>query len=555
MTLDTASAPTSDSVSGSTTTASSAVRRSVRRVPFQNVSLNSTVEEGSGRRDTSKRLLSTPALRVARSNSRATNETPFATRSVFSVTKKQRCSLSSKSLSSQHPASLATPVTPVTPSKASSQSLSSSTFVQTPTTSRSTCNCKSMNKSTLASNTPRTIHGTITDPLKRSTSTPTSKTVHSSISGNVKTRSSRIKVQIKGSTDISSSKTISTPSNQQRKSSKLSTKQSRLEKVEENHENTETLTSSLKNIEYTATTKTFHDTDTPILSNKETSYICQSNYLTAKLSNMSITTPEHCRDVLVPITSNLTSSDSESSDGYTSSPDKDMSNNSCHIPQSPFDTCVYFKESKPLLYVIAYLDIKTTDNNDASSSFKYILTELGATIKDKWNWSAPCLLDTSKNLNKSLGTNDAYGFQSIGITHVIWRSGCPKILEKIKAANNYLEKINETRKIHCVGIGWIMKCEEENKHVNEAAYEIDLTSATISRRKKSIESKTFTSSSPNTSILSPLEKKSLNSKTISPKPFTELERCGLIAAKKKIDFHKPIVSSPLAKKCWTIYSD
>ncbi|EMR10185.1 hypothetical protein PNEG_01459 [Pneumocystis murina B123] len=274
-------------------------------------------------------------------------------------------------------------------------------------------------------------------------------------------------------------------------------------------------------------------------------YIYQPMVLTAKLSNMRITTPSHCRDILVPITSHYSSSDSESEYELM---DKDANKLFQSIPNSSLNSSALIKESKPLGHVIAYLDIKAMDNNDASLSFKCILTELGAMIKEKWNWSVP-------SADMLIRMDDAYGFQSIGITHVIWRSGSTKILEKVKAANDYLEKINEPRKIHCVGINWIMKCEEEDRHVDETNYLINLDLDTFSyNKRRSMEPRALTPTLSN-SIMSPSEKKPSIPKTALPKPFTELERCSLIAAKKKIDFHKPIVSSPLARKCWTISSE
>ncbi|QSL64978.1 hypothetical protein MERGE_002282 [Pneumocystis wakefieldiae] len=274
-------------------------------------------------------------------------------------------------------------------------------------------------------------------------------------------------------------------------------------------------------------------------------YIYQPMFLTAKLSNMRITTPSHCRDVLVPITNDYSSSDSESDYELM---DKDTNKFFQSIPNSSLNSSTFIKELKPLGHVIAYLDIKAMDNNDASLSFKCILTELGAMIKEKWNWSAPSA-DTLIRMDGS------HSFQDIGITHVIWRSGSAKILEKVKEANNYLEKINEPRKIHCVGINWVMKCEEEDRHVDEANYLINLDLDTFSyNKRKSMEPRASTPIFPN-SIMSSSEKKPFVPKTTLPKPFTELERCSLIAAKKKIDFHKPIVSSPLARKCWTISSE
>ncbi|KTW29823.1 hypothetical protein T552_01028 [Pneumocystis carinii B80] len=273
-------------------------------------------------------------------------------------------------------------------------------------------------------------------------------------------------------------------------------------------------------------------------------YIYQPMFLTAKLSNMRITTPSHCRDILVPITSDYTSSDSESD--YEAM-DKDTDKLFQTIPNSSLNSSAFIK-SKPLGHVTAYLDIKAMDNNDASLSFKCILTELGATIKEKWNWTAP-------STDMLIRMDNSNGFQSIGITHVVWRSGSTKILEKVKAANNYLEKINESRKIHCVGINWIMKCEEEDRHVDETNYLINLDLDTFSCNKRTpMEPRTLTPTLPN-SIMLPSEKKPSVPKTAPPKPFTELERCSLIAAKKKIDFHKPIVSSPLARKCWTVSSE
>ncbi|KAG5438415.1 hypothetical protein PCANB_002904 [Pneumocystis canis] len=321
-------------------------------------------------------------------------------------------------------------------------------------------------------------------------------------------------------------------------------------------------------------------------------------YLTAKLSNMRITTPSHCKDVKIPIVSDTSSSCSSTPDDYTETLSNQDETNPTNVSQdifyntfnisrspsildSPLDTThLCFKQTKPLSHVIAYLDIRTADQSDANLSFKCLLIELGACVKEHWEWSIPNPSDTSNPFSnteddtKSQKTKNTFAFQNIGITHVIWRLGSLHLLEKVKAANNYLERIHEIRKIHCVSINWIMKCEEEDRHVDEAKYEINLESNLFSQKRASINPKTLIPSNisisesqntptpnapillPNTStsstVLSPVKKTHLStSKTVLPKPFTELERCGLIAAKKKIDFHKPIVSSPLAKRCWT----
>lgn len=156
------------------------------------------------------------------------------------------------------------------------------------------------------------------------------------------------------------------------------------------------------------------------------------------------------------------------------------------IPQSLQGLQMGFVRKKPLSCVVAYLDIKTGDKKDASESFKSILKELGASVKEEWDWSVPeGFTGAGKARIGKCNKNEKKGsvFEDISITHVVWRLGSPEILEKVKTANKYLEQMEETRRIYCVGIHWIMKCEEEDRHVDEAKYTINEGSSAFQRSR------------------------------------------------------------------------
>ncbi|CAI4218758.1 unnamed protein product [Parascedosporium putredinis] len=93
----------------------------------------------------------------------------------------------------------------------------------------------------------------------------------------------------------------------------------------------------------------------------------------------------------------------------------------------------------------------------------YLLTQMGARCVKTWNW----------NPNES---------SRIGITHVVYKDGSKRTLERVRDSNGVVQ---------CVGVTWVLDCERDNKWLDEAPYNVDtsLVPRGGGRRRKSMEPK------------------------------------------------------------------
>jgi hypothetical protein len=83
----------------------------------------------------------------------------------------------------------------------------------------------------------------------------------------------------------------------------------------------------------------------------------------------------------------------------------------------------------PLVGVVAFVDVRTADGDDAGAPFADTLKSLGAKVLKQWNWNGEDL------------TN-------VGITHAVFKQGGPRTLTKVKIAKGTVK---------CVGLGWISR--------------------------------------------------------------------------------------------------
>ncbi|PYH97252.1 hypothetical protein BO71DRAFT_439022 [Aspergillus ellipticus CBS 707.79] len=116
---------------------------------------------------------------------------------------------------------------------------------------------------------------------------------------------------------------------------------------------------------------------------------------------------------------------------------------------------------------VVYVDVHTTEGEDASGIFVELLQQMGARCVMKWSWN-PRASQSPEEEGK------------VGITHVIFKDGGVRTLEKVRHARGVVK---------CVGVGWVLDCERENKWLDESHYEVD--SSIIPRggakRRKSME--------------------------------------------------------------------
>ncbi|TVY40587.1 hypothetical protein LSUB1_G003035 [Lachnellula subtilissima] len=112
---------------------------------------------------------------------------------------------------------------------------------------------------------------------------------------------------------------------------------------------------------------------------------------------------------------------------------------------------------------VVFVDVHTTEGADASVLFTELLTQMGARCIKSWSW----------NGNGEDGSK-------IGITHVVFKDGGKRTLEKARETNGV---------VSCVGVGWVLDCERENKWLDEAPYAVDtaLIPRGGHRRRKSME--------------------------------------------------------------------
>ncbi|KAI8624233.1 hypothetical protein F5Y19DRAFT_324668 [Xylariaceae sp. FL1651] len=119
---------------------------------------------------------------------------------------------------------------------------------------------------------------------------------------------------------------------------------------------------------------------------------------------------------------------------------------------------------------VVFVDVHTTEGADAGRIFVDLLTQMGARCVKSWPWNPNSPTDGEPTASK------------IGITHVVFKDGGKRTLEKVKESNGIVQ---------CVGVGWVLDCERENRWVAEKSYHIDpsLVPRGGHNRRKSMEPK------------------------------------------------------------------
>ncbi|KAJ6079181.1 hypothetical protein N7467_008934 [Penicillium canescens] len=121
---------------------------------------------------------------------------------------------------------------------------------------------------------------------------------------------------------------------------------------------------------------------------------------------------------------------------------------------------------------VVHVDVHTTEGEDASGIFVELLQQMGARCVKSWSWNPISSLSPVD----SAEPKDS----KVGITHVVYKDGGLRTLEKVKKASGLVK---------CVGVGWVLDCERENQWLDETPYAVD--SSIIPRggakRRKSME--------------------------------------------------------------------
>jgi hypothetical protein len=106
---------------------------------------------------------------------------------------------------------------------------------------------------------------------------------------------------------------------------------------------------------------------------------------------------------------------------------------------------------------------------------------MGAKCVKSWNWSGNRRsLSPESALSPESSGDDGFGSRKIGVTHVVFKDGGKRTLEKVREAAGAVQ---------CVGVGWVLDCERLNEWVDEKAYEVDTSAVPRGggRRRKSME--------------------------------------------------------------------
>lgn len=81
---------------------------------------------------------------------------------------------------------------------------------------------------------------------------------------------------------------------------------------------------------------------------------------------------------------------------------------------------------------VVFVDVHTVEGADASAIFVELLTQMGARCVKSWSWNP----------------NDEDASSKIGITHVVYKDGGKRTMEKVRETGGVVQ---------CVGVGWVLE--------------------------------------------------------------------------------------------------
>jgi hypothetical protein len=89
---------------------------------------------------------------------------------------------------------------------------------------------------------------------------------------------------------------------------------------------------------------------------------------------------------------------------------------------------------------VVYVDVHTAEGADASGIFVELLGQMGARCVKSWTWNPRASLSPVNGMDPKEG--------KVGITHVVFKDGGVRTLEKVREANGL---------VRCVGVGWVLE--------------------------------------------------------------------------------------------------
>lgn len=97
---------------------------------------------------------------------------------------------------------------------------------------------------------------------------------------------------------------------------------------------------------------------------------------------------------------------------------------------------------------VVFVDVHTSEGADASGIFVELLTQMGARCVKQWSWNPRASMGSSLNDNTSQAASPDFFLTKVGITHVVYKDGGKRTLEKVRSSNGV---------VLCVGVGWVLE--------------------------------------------------------------------------------------------------
>ncbi len=106
---------------------------------------------------------------------------------------------------------------------------------------------------------------------------------------------------------------------------------------------------------------------------------------------------------------------------------------------------------------VVFVDVYTSEGSDASGIFVELLTQMGARCVKQWNWNPNHVIGNSAEGSTINGPGvdvevtagaTAPSRQKVGITHVVFKDGGKRTMEKVREAKGV---------VLCVGVGWVLE--------------------------------------------------------------------------------------------------
>ena len=98
---------------------------------------------------------------------------------------------------------------------------------------------------------------------------------------------------------------------------------------------------------------------------------------------------------------------------------------------------------------VVHVDVHTSEGADASGIFVDLLTQMGARCVKQWSWNPRAsAVDRLEDSASPQALSQEVSANKVGITHVVYKDGGKRTLEKVRASNGI---------VSCVGVGWVLE--------------------------------------------------------------------------------------------------